>query len=580
MWKGEKTMRLVRAFVIVGVLAGVLVAAVGAFGAVSAWRRDVHRTALEQQIADARMATQKESAAITGVGDLRRASTRRGVAATFGSVAAEQSRRLGRLIQLSPSDRDGDFVVADELHDEAVALVSRGVAPRAAPGVRAAKLAQARATLRSIDARLREGSVAVSVEPWPANTTERLEAIALLIVAAIGFWRLVQITRRVAGLRRTIENPREIERLHDAAHTDSLTGLGNHRTFYNHLAREIKRRAKVGSTFSLLAIDLDGLKRVNDEQGHLAGDEYIKTVAHAIRLEVDRIGSIYRTGGDEFMVLLPNRRAWSALAIAHNIQRAATDATGQRALSVGVTESAATESARALIHQADIALYEAKRNKLLAVIYRPALDASSAEGSDASLPTPNQRALAAALAHAIDAKDSGERNHCETVAELSVGIGQRVGIAAAQLERLRLAGLVHDVGKIGLPDVILQKTGALESAERTELEQHVTIGHAILLAADLDTEAEWVLHHHERYDGTGYPAGLAGEEIPLASRVLAVADAFETMTGGRPYRTRLSTEAALAEVMEHSGSQFDPDCVEALADLLGRVGAEVRIPVG
>ena len=451
MWKGEKTMRLVRAFIIVGVLAGVLVAAAGAVGAVSAWRRDVDRTALERQIADARTATRRERAAITNTGDLRVAATRHKVASAFGLVAYQQSRLLGRLIELSPSGRGGDLAVADSLHDQTVALVSRGLAPNAVPGTRPAQLAQAQGVLRAIDARLRAASVAVSVEPWPSGPFERLEAFALAIVAAMGVWRFVQIARRLAGLRLAIENPREIERLHDAAHTDSLTGLGNHRTFYSHLAREIKQRAKVGSTFSLLAIDLDGLKRVNDEQGHLAGDEYIKTVAHAIRMEVDRIGSIYRTGGDEFMALLPNRRAWSALAIAHNIQRAATEATGQRALSVGVTESANTESARALINQADIALYEAKRNKLLAVIYRPALEASSTAGSDASLPTPNQRTLAAALAHAIDAKDSGERNHCETVAELSVGIGQRVGIPAGQLERLRLAGLVHDVGKIGLP---------------------------------------------------------------------------------------------------------------------------------
>ncbi len=579
MWKGEKTMRLVRAFIIVGVLAGVLVAAAGAIGAVSAWRRDVDRTSLERQIADARTLTSRERAAITNIGDLRVAATRRKAAAAFGLVASRQTRLLGRLIELSPDERGGDLTAADSLHDQTIALVSRGLAPNAVPGTRPRQLVQAQGLLRAVDSRLRAASVAVSVEPWPSGPFERLEAFALAIVAAMGVWRFVQIARRLAGLRLAIENPREIERLHDAAHTDSLTGLGNHRTFYSHLAREIKRRAKTGSTFSLLAIDLDGLKRVNDEQGHLAGDEYIKTVAHAIRMEVDRIGSIYRTGGDEFMVLLPNRRAWSALAIAHNIQRAAAEATGQRALSVGVTESANTESARALINQADIALYEAKRNKLLAVIYRPALEATSTADGDTSLPTPNQRTLAAALAHAIDAKDSGERNHCETVAELSVGIGQRVGIPAGQLERLRLAGLVHDVGKIGLPDVILQKPGALESGERIELEQHVTIGHAILLAADLDTEAEWVLHHHERYDGAGYPAGLAGEEIPLASRVLAVADAFETMTGGRPYRSRLTTEDALAELQEHSGAQFDPDCVEALADLLGHVGASVPLPV-
>src|SRR5581483_573680 len=224
--------------------------------------------------------------------------------------------------------------------------------------------------------------------------------------------------------------------------------------------------------------------------------------------------------------------------------------------------------------------YEAKRNKLLAIIYRPGLESSTTPGVEPGLPTPHQRTLAAALAHAIDAKDSGERNHCETVAELSVGIGARVGVPATQLERLRLAGLVDDVGQIGLPDAILQKPGALESGERTELEQHVTIGHAILLAADLDTEAQWVLHHHERYDGSGYPAGFAGEEIPLASRVLAVADAFETMTGGRPYRTRLSAEEALAELQEHSGTQFDPDCVAALVDLLEQPGVQVApVPV-
>ena len=572
-------MRLVRAFVIVGVLAGVLIAAVGAVGAVSAWHRDVDRSTLESRIADARTASRQERTIIAGAAGVRGAATRRTSAAQFGQVAVAQTRRFAGMIRLSPAGRSDDLVAADGLHDQVVAEASRVFAPRTRPAMRARQIADAQGLLRMVDSRLRAASIAVSPPPWPLGTTERLEAFALALVVAIGLWRLVQIARRLAGLRRTIEDSREIDRLHDAAHTDSLTGLGNHRTFYTHLAREIKRRASSGSSFSLLALDLDGLKRVNDEQGHLAGDEYIKKVAHAIRIEVDRIGSVYRTGGDEFMAILPNRRAWAALAIAHNIQRTATDTTGQRALSIGVTESAGTETSRSLIHQADVALYEAKRNKLRAVIYRPALEATVPPEGGGSIPTPNQRTLAAALAHAIDAKDSGERNHCETVAELSVGIGQRVGVPAGQLERLRLAGLVHDVGKIGLPDVILQKPGALESGERTELEQHVTIGHAILLAADLDTEAEWVLHHHERYDGTGYPAGLAGEEIPLASRVLAVADAFETMTGGRPYRERLTTEEALDEVLAHSGTQFDPDCVEALADLLGHVGAPVRVPV-
>jgi len=568
--------RFLRALVIVGILAGVAGAVMGAAGAVSAWRQDGRFDAVAHVIGDARFAGSQERALLQNVETLPTSARRRAAAAGFAPIAAVQTQRLDHAVRIAPSGVDTRLFEAEMQHARAVSLVSRALAPGTSPAARLQLLTEARRGLRTVDARLRSAREVLPTRPWPRNFLELLESIALALVLAIGAWRLVQIARGLAGLRLAIENRREVERLHDAAHTDSLTGLGNHRTFYDHLAREIKRRAKTGSTFSLLAIDLDGLKRVNDERGHLAGDEFIKSVARVVRMEVDRIGSLYRTGGDEFMVLLPNRRAWSALTLAQNIQRAATDATGQRALSIGITESSSTESARVLIHQADVALYEAKRNMLLAVIYRPGLEAAGDALSDSAAPTANQRALAAALAHAIDAKDSGERNHCETVAELCVGIGARVGIPAASLERLRLAGLVHDVGKIGLPDVILQKPGALDSDERVELEQHVTIGHAILLAANLDTEAEWVLHHHERYDGTGYPAGLAGEEIPLASRVLAVADAFETMTGGRPYRTRLSVEAALAELQEHSGGQFDPDCVEAIADLLGQAEAPVQ----
>ena len=566
-------MRLVRTLTIIGVLVGVTVAGAGAIGAASAWHRDVDRAKLERLISSVRSSSLRERSILATAANLHGEGARRAAASGFGAIAATQTQRLVEIAELAPPARSDELLAAASLHDQALALASRAFAVGASPAARPTRLAAATRALRTMDARLRAGSVAVSATAWPSGAWEMLEAFALALVALIGAWRLVQIARLLAGLRFAIEGRRELERLHDAAHTDSLTGLGNHRTFYDHLAREIKRRGTVGATFSLLAIDLDGLKRINDEHGHLAGDEYIKKVAVSIRMEVDRIGSVYRTGGDEFMVLLPNRRAWSALAIAQNIQRAATDATGQRALSVGVTESVGTEGARVLINQADVALYEAKRNSLLAVIYRPGLEPASTETVDTTLPTANQRALAAALAHAIDAKDSGERNHCETVAELCVGMGQRIGIPPGQLERLRLAGLVHDVGKIGLPDVILQKPGALESGERTELEQHVTIGHAILLAADLDTEAEWVLHHHERYDGAGYPAGLAGEEIALASRVIAIADAYETMTGGRPYRSRLTSEEALTEILEHSGSQFDPDCVEALVDLLGHAAA-------
>ena len=162
------------------------------------------------------------------------------------------------------------------------------------------------------------------------------------------------------------------------------------------------------------------------------------------------------------------------------------------------------------------------------------------------------------------------------MAQICVAIGERVGIAGPRLERLRLAGLLHDVGKLGIADAILQKPQPLDGGERAELAGHVQIGHSILVAAELPAEAEWVLHHHERYDGTGYPSGQRGAEIPLESRIIAVADAFEAMTGERPYHASLSPERALEELQRHAGGQFDGGCVDALVQAVAEDGVVLR----
>ena len=173
----------------------------------------------------------------------------------------------------------------------------------------------------------------------------------------------------------------------------------------------------------------------------------------------------------------------------------------------------------------------------------------------------------------MDAKDVGTRSHSETVAELCVGMGQRLGIDGDGLERLRLAGLLHDVGKIGVSDMILQKPAALAMNEQHEMREHVSIGHGILIAAELPVEAEWVLHHHERVDGAGYPTRLRGDDVPLQSRIIAVADAFEAMTGTRPYRSSITTAEALSELSQHIGSQFDGRCVHALVEVVDQEAA-------
>jgi diguanylate cyclase (GGDEF)-like protein len=400
------------------------------------------------------------------------------------------------------------------------------------------------------------------LEDWSA-------LVAAVIGALLGIGALFRLQRRKA-----VMSEGRAEELAAEARTDSLTGLGNLRAFQETLSKAIADRASTNTPFVLLAIDLDGLKQINDTDGHLAGDAYIKSVAECLRATVGAQGAVHRTGGDEFMVILPGRRNWDGLGLARQIEERSRKVIGRRALSIGLTESTGTEGRHLLVAQADLALYEAKRTGLNAVVFNPGLAKPAAAARRRSdTPGPEQRALAAALARAVDAKDMGMQSHCETVAQLSVAIGERLGLAGSELERLRIAGLLHDVGKIGVADAILQKPDELDGDEHSAMASHVEIGHAILLAAELPVEAEWILHHHEHFDGRGYPAKKRADEIPLGSRIIAVADAFEAMTSDRPYRPGVPAADALAELQRLAGRQFDGRCVDVLVELVGGTAA-------
>ena len=398
---------------------------------------------------------------------------------------------------------------------------------------------------------------------WPPdNVGEVAYAIAIVLVLGAGLVATARLG--LASVRGSRRPPPEhdLEQLVSEARTDSLTKLGNRRAFQSELAAEIERRNRSGSAFSLMAIDLDGLKGINDTYGHQAGDAHLRSIAARLAATVATRGTVYRTGGDEFMVLLPGSRNWDAIEVAHRIQGATTSAAGIRALSIGVTETRGTEHRQELVRQADLALYEAKREKLPVVPYQPGLE--SVEQAHWAV-DPQKEALARALAHAVDRRDSGTGGHSEVVAELAIATAAELGVGGPRLERLRVAALLHDVGKIAIPDAILHKSERLDVREREEMRAHVVVGRDILVAAGFADEATWLLHHHERWDGSGYPDRLRGERIPLESRIISVADAFEAMTGGRPYRAQLTAEQALAEIQERSGVQFDPACVRALA---------------
>jgi len=501
---------------------------------------------------------------------LRRAYAARGNAAARARFFAAAQQETALIAEVETNGRSTTVAYLQERHTAALAAAARalGATRRAHVG-----FVDALGLLADVEHGASEGILQVDLtgtRAWPATTVQQVEAAGLALVALAGVIALLRSVRRALGLGRAAEES-EIERLTRAARSDTLTGLGNRRAFQEDLSALIDQRNRTGSNFALLAFDLDGLKQINDQRGHANGDAYIRNVAACMRDEVGASGTVYRTGGDEFMALLPAQRGWHALTIANNIQRGAQRATGRRALSIGITESTKTEGRRLLLHQADLALYEAKRGKLMAVSYHRGLEPRTV-ADDSSTPSQQQKALAAALARAVDAKDAGTRNHSETVAELCVAIGARVGVSGARLERLRLAGLLHDVGKIGVPDAILVKRGSLAPSERSAIELHATVGHSILTSAELHDEAVWVLYHHERYDGAGYPAGLAGEAIPQESRIIAVADAFEAMTGARPYRVALTPDEALRELAANSGAQFDPVCVRALDEVFGGTG--------
>jgi diguanylate cyclase (GGDEF)-like protein len=405
-----------------------------------------------------------------------------------------------------------------------------------------------------------------SNDKWPANDLELAQLVGVSLLLGLGLLMALVFLGRLVGYRRRVERAREEElaRLAEAALTDSLTGLGNHRAFHENVERELRRRARSGSSFSVVMLDLDGLKQVNDSLGHQAGDERIRAVADCLRATMAAADTGYRTGGDELMVLLPDESAWTAYTCAQRLQREASQHPTGVSFTCGIAETTNAEDADALIRNADLALYDAKRSGRRIVVYSDALAPKPEAAREERASWQQQRLLATALARAVDAKDRGTRNHCETVSELCARIGLQLGLDDERIARLRLAGLLHDVGKIGVPDRILRKTEQLTADEAAAMSSHVRIGHAIVAAADLEDEARWVLHHHEHVDGNGYPLGLDGGEIPLESRIILVADAFEAMTSDRPYRKACPIEDALAELERRAGTQFDPVCVDAL----------------
>ena len=384
----------------------------------------------------------------------------------------------------------------------------------------------------------------------------------LLSVALVGPLLAIQLYQR--ALLQALRAVR-------LALTDPLTGLGNHRHFHERLARELEQALRYDRPLALCLVDVDDFKRINDSFGHPMGDSVLSQVATRLR----QTGEAFRLGGDEFAVLLPGYEASEALTAGESIiERIASLDVGRVG---GITVSAgialAPEHARErdeLLRLVDGALYWAKEyGKNRVRVFRPDVVELAELKRLASAGDRAARLRAAAsLARAVDQRDAYSGSHSQRVAQLAVRLAARLGLSREELELTQLAASLHDVGKLALPEDLLRKAAPLSEPEWASLKQHAQIGFRMLESLGVDPVAEWVLHHHERWDGMGYPDRLAGTEIPVGARIIFVADAYDAMTSDRLYRGRCSDAEAVAEIIRCAGTQFDPSVVDALSEEL------------
>jgi diguanylate cyclase (GGDEF)-like protein/putative nucleotidyltransferase with HDIG domain len=475
--------------------------------------------------------------------------------ATAKSVAARRratARTAARLAPLSstPLVRAARAAVAEERRaltlppGKAVTRAQRAAATRVTTTLRLINVTERSEAVGGL-----AGLRTTQSRAWMLTLTAFFSGLALLG----GLFALLRVIRR----RARAGTAAQLAHLEKAATTDPLTGLRNRRTFEEDLAKALSK-----GRVCLVMLDLDDLKNTNERLGHAVGDERIRAVSAALR-SADAAALGYRLGGDEFAAILAGLGADAGHRFAHRVQDGMRLQHGgdEPSVAVGVAVGEMRTPTDELVRRADTALLAAKRMSSQIRVHSPELDITA-------LPTigggRRQDVLASALAAAVDAKDGDGYDHSATVADLAGAISELLGMPREHVAQVRTAGLLHDVGYLDVDDQIFAKDEPPTDAEWDEVASHAERGARILARCGFGEIATWVRHHHERVDGEGYPDGFAAEAIPLESRILHVADAYEAMTRGHSYQPRMTAEAAMAELERLSGSQFDQQCVAAL----------------
>jgi len=405
------------------------------------------------------------------------------------------------------------------------------------------------------------------------------EVIGVLLIGskkanAYSLDQTVLLEHLASQIAAPIVNSRLYAKAEEVTRVDVITGLFNRRHFDERLREEIDRHSRYGDILSILLIDMDNFKKYNDTFGHQAGDRILVQAGRIITESIRSSDLAFRYGGDEFAIILPNSSTMDAFSVAERIREKIALEMYSKQLDITVSIGIASwpgdgSTLDELCYAADMALYYAKRTgqNRTSIASRTLF---SLNEPDVSVTSENEvLSTIYALAATLEARDKYTYGHSRRVGRYAVAVAEALNLSPEQVTVISAAALLHDIGKVGIPDSVLNKSEKLLDEEWEMLKQHpklsaTILGHVPSLSACLAA----VRHHHERWDGEGYPSGLKGEAIPIEARILCVTDAFEAMISERPYRGALTFKQAIAELEKCAGTQFDPNIVKAFIPII------------
>jgi diguanylate cyclase (GGDEF)-like protein len=371
-----------------------------------------------------------------------------------------------------------------------------------------------------------------------------------------------------------LERAQQYEEAREQADKDFLTGLYAHRALQDELERVVRASSRRGEPLAIVATDIDNFKLFNDTYGHSSGDQVLKMIAEQLARLCQDGCLAARFGSDDFMVILPKANREAAFDFARSVQGWLAEkdfqVRGGERIPISVSCGVAIfpedgQKRHELLAVADANLYESKG------LGGKIVGRSESQKEKAELRKLGTFGMLESLVTSVDNKDHYTKAHSENVTEYALMLAQELGYSEQVQKTLRIAGLIHDAGKICIPDRVLRKPGPLTPGEYEIVKHHVVIAeHLLVDLPNVDQVRDAALNHHEWFDGTGYPKALKGDQIPLLGRIMAIADAFSAMILDRPYRKGRTISEALAELERCAGTQLDPELVEAFVRAVGR----------